>query len=131
MATKSNPMININTASMQELTSLNGIGHKLAQLILDHRPFSGIKDLVKVPGISETKFGKLLPNITISDSRTPSSHKAKPKKDFSESNPEDRFGETEAFIFLENRNVKQDALLIIFGVFILGLIILLIRRKAQ
>jgi hypothetical protein len=39
-----------------------------------------------------------------------------------------KLGETEAFVFLEDRNERQDALLIIFGGFILGLIILLLRR---
>jgi len=40
-----------------------------------------------------------------------------------------KVGETEAFVFLEDKNDRQDALLIIFGGFILGLIILLLRRR--
>jgi competence protein ComEA len=47
--------VNINTATKEELTTLQGIGEKRAQDILDFRtkngPFKSVDDLQKVPGI--------------------------------------------------------------------------------
>jgi len=61
--------ININTAGIPELTTLNGIGEKKAQLIIDHREESGLfmapEDLMNVPGIGEKTFESLKPYITI------------------------------------------------------------------
>jgi len=47
--------VNINTATKEELTSINGVGEKRAQDIIDYRtkngPFKTVDDLEKVPGI--------------------------------------------------------------------------------
>lgn len=121
MAVKRKSTININSASLDELTTVSGIGDKLAQEIIRHRPYSKLQDLVNVSGISEKKLEALSPHLTIT---TP---QAGPTKD----RPITKVGDTEAFVFLEDRNEQQDALLILFGGFILGLIILLLRRKDQ
>lgn len=64
-----NDTVNINTAGIPELTSLNGIGEKKAQLIIDYREESGLfmapEDLMNVPGIGEKTFESLKPYITI------------------------------------------------------------------
>ncbi|WP_017548787.1 helix-hairpin-helix domain-containing protein [Salinicoccus carnicancri] len=61
--------VNINTAGVPELTSLNGIGEKKAQLIIDYREESGLfmtpEDLMNVQGIGEKTFESLKPYITI------------------------------------------------------------------
>ena len=53
-------LININTASAEELTSLKGIGEKTAQAIVEYREkngaFKAIEDIKNVKGIGDKKF---------------------------------------------------------------------------
>ena len=62
-------LIDINTATQQELEGLSGIGEALAQAIVEHRndqgPFSRIEDLLMVPRIGEGTLEKLRPLITV------------------------------------------------------------------
>lgn len=51
--------IDINTASLQELDKITGIGPKYAQAIIDNRPFSSIDDLLKVKGIGPKTLQKI------------------------------------------------------------------------
>lgn len=64
-----NNLININTATKEDLMTLSGIGDAKAQNIIDYRTnngnFNSINDLVNVSGISETIFSKIKENITI------------------------------------------------------------------
>lgn len=64
-----NGLININTASAQELEVLPGIGPALAQSIVsyrnEHGPFQSIEDLKNVPGIGEARFERLKGLITV------------------------------------------------------------------
>jgi len=52
--------INLNTADLKELESLNGIGEVLAKRILEDRTENGLytelKDIMRVKGIGEAKF---------------------------------------------------------------------------
>ena len=61
--------ININTATMNELIKLNGIGESKAKLIIEYRTkngkFKDIKEIMNIKGISETIFSKIKENITI------------------------------------------------------------------
>lgn len=61
--------ISINKASVQELASLPGIGLKKAKRIVEVRRrlggFKKLEDLLKVKGIGEKTFKKLLPYITL------------------------------------------------------------------
>lgn len=62
-------LVNINTAEIQELTTLNGIGEKKAQAILTYRDeqglFSTLEELKNIPGIGDKTFENLEPYITI------------------------------------------------------------------
>ena len=123
-------LVDINHASIEELTTINGIGQNLANRIVEHRPYEALHDLVNIPGINETKLASLMPYMVLETKSVSkkTSQKQSPKTDVSKQTPITTIGETEAFVFLEDRNERQDALLIIFGGFILGLIILLLRR---
>ena len=56
---KPGELVNINTASKEELDRLPGIGPVKAQAILDTRPFKTKEDIMKVKGIKEGEFGKI------------------------------------------------------------------------
>lgn len=61
-------LININTASVDELDSLPGVGVVTAQKIAEYRqqhPFEKIEDIMQVRGIGEAKFNKMKDRITV------------------------------------------------------------------
>jgi competence protein ComEA len=61
--------VNINAADLPQLTSLPGIGPKIAQRILDFRKTNGAfkkpADLMKVKGIGAKLFDKIQPLVVI------------------------------------------------------------------
>ncbi len=62
-------LVNINTASRDELMSLNGIGESRAGDIIDYREKNGgfktIEEIKNVPGIKEGMFSKIKDEITV------------------------------------------------------------------
>jgi competence protein ComEA len=63
------PPVNINTASVAELTAINGIGPSKAQAIVEHReangPFARVDDLETVRGIGGKLMERLRPQVTV------------------------------------------------------------------
>jgi competence protein ComEA len=57
--------ININTASMDDLDRLLGIGKVKAKAIIEGRPYQTLEDIMKVKGIKQATFNKIKNNITL------------------------------------------------------------------
>ncbi len=61
-------LVNINTASKEELMNVSGIGASKADSIIAYRiktPFSKIEDIMNVSGIGESLFDKIKKYITV------------------------------------------------------------------
>ncbi|WP_432664254.1 helix-hairpin-helix domain-containing protein [Wukongibacter baidiensis] len=61
--------ININTASKEELITLDGIGESIGERIIKYRRenngFKSIEDIMKVSGIGESKFNQIKDSIKV------------------------------------------------------------------
>jgi competence protein ComEA len=64
--------VNINAASVEQLTALPGVGEKLAARIVEYRQKSGgfksTQEIMNVKGVGEKNFAKLQPFLTTGDS---------------------------------------------------------------
>ena len=67
--------IDLNTATIQQLEELPGVGAVTAQRILDMRqksgPFHRVEDLLAVRGIGEKRLARIRPYITVVAPRPP------------------------------------------------------------
>ena len=64
-----NKLVNLNTATLEELQTLSGIGESKAKAIIEYREkvggFSRIEELMEVTGIGEALYEKIKANITV------------------------------------------------------------------
>ena len=67
--TSNKTLVNINTATIQELTTLSGVGEAKAQDIIEYRSTNGnfktVEDIKNVSGIGENLFAKIKDYITV------------------------------------------------------------------
>ena len=63
--------VNLNTASVEQLTTLPGVGPKLAARIIEYRQKSGTfrspQELMNVKGLGEKNFGKIEAWLTVGE----------------------------------------------------------------
>ena len=84
--------VDINTATIEELQEITGIGPVYAQRIIDNRPFSSLDDLLRVSGIGEKTLQKIKDQgLAFIDKNTPDEPENKaevgprPSEEFAES----------------------------------------------
>ena len=58
-------VVNVNTASLNQLQTLPDVDEKLAEAIIKKRPFETVDDLKDVKGIGDKKLAKLRPLIRL------------------------------------------------------------------
>lgn len=62
-------LVNVNTASIDELQTLSGVGEATARAIVEEResggPFESVDDLVRVSGIGEKKLARLRDHVCV------------------------------------------------------------------
>jgi len=63
--------VNLNTASIEQLTTLPGVGPKLAARIVEYRQKSGTfrstQELINVKGVGEKSFAKIEPWLSVGE----------------------------------------------------------------
>jgi len=63
------PPLNLNTATLEQLDTLDGVGPGIAQRILDYREqhggFTRVEELGEVPGIGAKRLAALTPLVTV------------------------------------------------------------------
>jgi competence protein ComEA len=66
-------LVNINTATVEELISLPGIGPATAAKIVEYReghPFATVEEVLEVKGIGPAKYETIKNRITVGDAPT-------------------------------------------------------------
>jgi competence protein ComEA len=78
-STNSTQKVDLNAASQEELQRLPGVGPATAKAIVAARPFKSVNELTNVNGISEARFSKLKPLVSVRPARpTPQVGRAAP-----------------------------------------------------
>ena len=77
-----NPKADLNSATLEQLESVNGIGHDTAEQILAHKKehgaFQSMDDLLQVKGVGKVRLKALAEAFTVSNQSIP--HEEVPQK---------------------------------------------------
>ena len=57
--------VNLNTATLDELDALPGVGPATTRLIVEGRPYGAVDDLLRVKGIGQATLDKLKDLVTV------------------------------------------------------------------
>ena len=60
-------LINPNTAEIEALTQLPGVGEALARRMIEARPFIEAEDLLRVPGVGKATLERLAPHVVFEE----------------------------------------------------------------
>ena len=72
--------VDLNTASVEELETIQGVGPAIAREIIAARPFKSIEELEKLKGIGATKFAAIKPHVKVTTvAATPKAKMVEPK----------------------------------------------------
>ena len=67
--------VNLNSATVEQLSTVPGVGPKLAARIVEQRQKSGgfkaVEDILTVKGIGEKSFAKMQGHLTLGDAKQP------------------------------------------------------------
>lgn len=55
--------VDVNTATIEQLSTLPGVGPEIAKKIVKGKPYAKAEDLLKVPGIGEKTLEKMRPRL--------------------------------------------------------------------
>lgn len=55
--------LDVNTATVEQLSTLTGVGPEIAKKIIKGRPYAKAEDLLKVPGIGDKTLEKMKPRL--------------------------------------------------------------------
>ncbi|HEX7606462.1 MAG TPA: helix-hairpin-helix domain-containing protein, partial [Usitatibacter sp.] len=109
--------VNINSATKEQLESLNGIGPVKAQAIVDYRtkngPFKSLDDVKKVNGVGDATFDKIKGDISLSGTTVPvkaetKTEKVEKKVDAAADKTKDKATEAKAAVKEKAADAKAD-----------------------
>ena len=57
--------MDLNHATLEELMTLPGVGPKMAEAIMNHRPFETFDEVENVPGLGSKKLGAMIDRLML------------------------------------------------------------------